>query len=280
LELYQQLQNLKSAAFEQLGVSQLSASAQKPAGLNSGKALREYNDIESDRFMTIGQAYERFFLELARLTVDCAKDIYTREGKYEVKVPGKKFIETIDWKDIDLEEDEYFLKIFPVSSLPNDPAGRLQTVQEYVQAGFITPRTARRLLDFPDLEAVEDLESAKEDYLHKILEKMVDADLEDENADISEIYTGPEMAYDDIQLARELALEYYQQGKLNNMPEANLELLRNFLSALNAPLLGQPQAGPGAPMPGTGPGLPGAAPQAAPMPQPQSDLIPNVPGVA
>jgi hypothetical protein len=280
IELYQQLQNLKTAAFEQLGVSQLSASAQKPAGLNSGKALREYNDIESDRFMTIGQAYERFFLELARLTVDCAKDIYTREGKYEVKVPGKKFIETIDWKDIDLEEDEYFLKIFPVSSLPNDPAGRLQTVQEYVQAGFITPRTARRLLDFPDLEAVEDLESAKEDYLHKILEKMVDADLEDENADVAEIYTAPEIPYDDVQLARELALEYYQQGKLNNMPEANLQLLRDFMSQLNAPLLGQPQAGPGAPMPGTGPGLPGAAPQAAPMAQPQSDLIPNVPGVA
>lgn len=281
VEMYQQLQNLKNAGFEQLGVSQLSASAKKPDGLNSGKALREYNDIESDRFMTIGQSYERFFLELARLTVDCAKDIYEREGNYEVKVPGKKFIETIDWKEIDLEEDEYYLKIFPVSSLPNDPSGRLQTVQEYVQAGFITPRTARRLLDFPDLEAVEDLESAKEDYLHKILEKMVDADLEDEKADINEIYTAPEIAYDDLQLAHELALEYYQQGKLNGMPEANLQLLRDFMSQLQAPLPGAPQ--PGAPTPPQGmppQGGPGMQPQAAPMATPQSDLIPNVPGAA
>jgi hypothetical protein len=283
IEMYQQLQNLKNAAYEQLGVSQLSAAAKKPDGLNSGKALREFNDIESDRFMTIGQAYERFFLELARLTVDCAKDIYAREGKYEVKVPGKKFIETIDWKEIDLEEDEYYLKIFPVSSLPNDPAGRLQTVQEYVQAGFISPRTARRLLDFPDLEAVEDLESAKEDYLHKILEKMVDADLEDENTKIEDVYTAPEIAYDDIPLARELALEYYQQGKLNNMPEANLQLLRDFISQLNAQPPGMPPMGPQGPMPGApmrpaGGGMP--APQAAPMPQPQSDLIPNVPGAA
>jgi hypothetical protein len=286
IEMYQQLTNLKGAAFEQLGVSQLSASAKKPDGLNSGKALREYNDIESDRFMTIGQAYERFFLELARLTVDCAKDIYEREGKYKVKVPGKKFIETIDWKEIDMEEDQYFLKIFPVSSLPNDPSGRLQTIQEYVQAGFITPRTARRLLDFPDLEAIEDLESAKEDYLHKILEKMVDADLEDEKTDIGDAYTAPELAYDDAKLALELALEYYQQGKLNNMPEANLQLLRDFMSQLNAqppgtPPPGMPPAGPmgpGAPMPPMGGGMP--APQAAPMAPPQSDLIPNVPGAA
>jgi hypothetical protein len=47
----------------------LSAAAQKPAGLDSGKALREYNDIESDRFMTIGQAYERYYLQLAKLDI-------------------------------------------------------------------------------------------------------------------------------------------------------------------------------------------------------------------
>lgn len=283
MEMYSQLQNLKNAAFEQLGVSQLSAASKKPDGLNSGKALREFNDIESDRFMTIGQAYEDFFLQLARLTVDCAKDIYSREGSYSVKVPGKKFIETIDWKEIDLADDEYYLKIFPVSSLPNDPAGRLQTVQEYVQAGFIGPRTARRLLDFPDLEAVEGLESAKEDYLHMILEKIVDADLEDESTAIEDIYTPPEVDYDDVPLALELALEYYQQGKLNGLPEANLRLLRDFISQLKAPLPGQPGPGtpaPQGPMPAPqgGPGLP--VPQAQPMPTPQSDLIPNVAGAA
>jgi hypothetical protein len=261
-ELFTQLTNLKNMAFEQAGVSQLSATSQKPAGLNSGKALREYNDIESDRFMTIGQAYERFYLELARLTVATAKDIYEREGEYLVKVPGAKFIKTIDWEEIDLEEDQYVMKIFPVSSLPQDPAGRLQTIQEYMQAGLLSPRAGKRLLDFPDLEQVESLDNAEEDYLNEILEKMVD---EGE-------YVPPE-PLDNLQLAREIALEYYAQGKLNNLENEKLDQLRTFISQID--ILVQKS------LPPTPPPIPGGAgPMANPLPTPTSELIPNVAGAA
>lgn len=262
-EVYSHIQTIKTMAYEQAGISQLSAAAQKPAGLNSGKALREYNDIETDRFMTVGQEYERFFMDLAKLSVGVAKEIYEREGEYKVKVPGKKFVKTIDWKDVDMEEDEYVMKIFPVSSLPNDPAGRLQTIQEYIQAGFITPRAGRRLLDFPDLEQIEDLQNSEEDYLHEILEKIVD----------DAVYTPPE-PFDDLNLAAELALEYYAQGKCSNLEEEKLQLLRNFIAAVN--LLKQ-KAMPPAP-PAAGPGM--GAPQASPQPMPQSPMIPNVPGAA
>lgn len=261
VEYYQHLQTLKQSAFEQVGVSMLSAASVKPEGLNSGKALREYNDIESDRFMTIGQEYENLSLQTAKLCIATAKELFEDDKKFSVQVPGKKFIETIDWKDIDLEDDEYVMKIFPVSSLPQDPSGRLQTIQEYVQAGFITPRAARRLLDFPDLEQVEDLQNSEEDYLNMILEKIVDEG----------IYTAPE-PQDDPQLARELALEYYSQGKLNNLEEDKLDLLRTFIKQLDVfnaqaqqALAAQAQA---------------MQPQAQAMPQPQSNMIPNVPGVS
>jgi hypothetical protein len=257
MEIYQHLQTLKASAFEQAGISQLSAASVKPAGLNSGKALREYNDIESDRFQTVGQAYEKFFLDLAKLSIEEARDIYQKEKKFSVTVPGKKFIESIDWKDVNLEDDEYFMKAFPVSSLPNDPAGRLQTVQEYVQAGFISPRVGRRLLDFPDIEQIENLQNAEEDFLHEIFEKMVDEG----------IYTKPE-PFDDLALAREMALEYYAQGKLGGLEEDRLELLRTFLRDL-----GDLQA---KATPPPTPGAPGA-PQAQPSPTPTSNLIPNVP---
>lgn len=263
-EMYGHLQTLKGSAYEQAGISQLSAVAQKPAGLNSGKALREYNDIETDRFMTTGQAYENYFLDLARITVDCAKDIFEHDKKLEVKVPGAKFIETIDWKDVDLEDDEYVMKMFPVSSLPNEPSGRLQTIQEYIQAGFINARTGRKLLDFPDLEQIEELATSAEDYLHGILEKIID-DGE---------FTPPD-PYDDLGMARELALQYYAQGKTNNLDEEKLEMLRDFMSQID--VLEQktaealvPQQGP------AGMGAPQAVPEAAPV----SDMLPNAPGVA
>jgi hypothetical protein len=263
-EVYAHLQTLKNGAFEQFGISQLSAASKKPDGLDSGKALREFNDIESDRFMTIGQAYEDLFMQLAKLSIEEAREIAEEDGDYEVVVPGKKFTSTINWKDIDLEEDQYVMKCYPVSSLPNDPAGRLQTIQEYAQAGYLSPRTARRLLDFPDLEQEESLANAQEDYLTEILERIVD---EGE-------YTAPE-PYDGLELALEMGLEFYAQGKCNNLEEERLDLLRQFIDQVN--LLKNPPVPPPAPPMGVGggPGV-GAAP-ANPEAAPVSDLVPNVP---
>lgn len=264
-EIYPWLQTLKASAYEQLGVSQLSASSKKPDGLDSGKAIRAYNDIESDRFMVVGQNYERFFLDLARITVDMARDIYERDGSYEVGVPGKRFVETIDWKEIDLEDDAYEMQIFPVSSLPNEPAGRLQTIKEYMQAGLVTPRRGRKLLDFPDLEAEEDLANAPEEYLNEILDKIVyDGE-----------YTPPE-PYDDLALAHELALEYYARGKMSGVPNRRLELVRRFIDQVG--LLQQKAMPPAAPM-AVNPG-PAGPPQAVPEAPPQSDLLSNIPGAA
>lgn len=263
-EYFTRLQTLKDEAFQQIGVSMLSAASQKPAGLDSGKALREFNNIESDRFMVVGQAYEQFFMDLTKLTVEEARATYEEHGDLSAKVPGKKFIETIQWKDVDMDDDEFVMKIFPVSSLPNEPAGRLQTIQEYVQAGFLNPRSARRLLDFPDLEQVEDLGNAQEDWIHETLEKIVD------DGD----YTAPDPAMD-LQLAKELVLQYYAQGQTGGLEEEKLEQLRNFNTQLD--MLTQ-KAMP--PPPPQMPGGPGGAPQAAPMPTPTSDLIQNTAGAA
>lgn len=262
-EMYQHLQTLKQSAYEQAGISQMSASAQKPAGLNSGKALREFNDIESDRFMTIGQAYEQFFLDLGRLTVDCAKDIYEKDKKLSVKVPGSKFIDTIDWKDVDLDDDEYVMKMYPVSSFAKEPAARFQEIQEYAQAGYFSQRTAKKLMDFPDLEMVDELSNAEEDYLNQILDKIVDGDGSDET------FTPPE-PYDDLGLARELALQYYAQGKTNGLEEEKLDLLRQFMDQVD--VLEQKTAQALAPPPGA------QVPQAVPQASPVSDMLPNAPG--
>lgn len=256
-EIYQHLMNLKQSAYEQAGISQLSASSQKPMGLDSGKALREFNNIESDRFMVIGRQYEEFFMSAAKLAISVAKGLYEIDSDFEVKVPGKKFIETIKWEEVDLADDEYLMKIFPVSSLPNDPEGRLQTIQEYVQAGFIDPRTARKLLDFPDLEQVESLANAVEERINEILDAIV------EGGD----YTPPD-PFMDLSLARQLTLQYYNKYITEDLEEEKLELFRTFLAQIDA-LTQQAQAPQS--------GMPGAQPQANPEAPPTSDLIPNVP---
>lgn len=246
-EVFNHLNMLVNKAYEQAGISQLSASSAKPAGLDSGKALREYNDIESDRFTTIGRQYENFFLDIAKLSIETIKQI-DDAGKYEVSVPGRNAISKLRWKDVNLQDEEYVMQCFPVSSLPNDPAGRLQTVQEYAQAGFLSPRQARRLLDFPDLEQVENLANSAENYLMSILDKIVDKG----------IYTPPD-AFDDLQMARELAVEYYLQGKSSNLEPRKLEMIRNFIAqiqTIEAEIAGPPAPGGEAAAGGMPPGLP------------------------
>lgn len=266
-EYFQHFNTLKNAAFEVAGVSMLSAVSQKPAGLNSKVALREFEDIESDRFRTVGQEYDGLFLDAVKLSIACTKDIAAENGnRYSVSVPSKRFLQTIDWKNINLEEDEYVMQCFPVSSLPNDPAGRLETVQEYAQAGFMQPEQARELLNFPDLEAVDSLQRAAEEYLTQILDKMVSDDEPLETA-----YTAPE-PFDNLSRARALALQYYQRGKSQNLDEERLDLLRQFIAQIDEFMN---MATPPAPGPA---GPPSAQPQAQPMAQPTSDLVQNVPG--
>lgn len=256
----EKVNDLISKAYQQEGVSQLSASSMKPMGLDSGKALRAYNDIEEDRQLFIQQEMETFYLECARQMIEVAKDIYADRGTFQVTFPSTKFMETVDWKDIKLKESEYVLKAFPTSSLADDMTGRLQDVQELAQAGMISPRTARKLLRMPDLEMADNLANAAEDLLCSLIEKMID----------DEDYQPPEEFYD-LTLAKQLILQYYNFAKLQNAPEKVLSLLRQFsaqvddiLGVANAPQA-QPQGGP---------------PPANPTAPPTSNLIPNVNGQA
>jgi len=258
-EIYQHLSNMKMSGYELVGVNQLSSAGLKPLGVDSGKALRAVDDIQVQRFQTVAQAYEQFFVDLAKITIAVAKKAYEENGKLTVKVPGKRFIETIDWREVDMEDDEFQLQIYPVSKLPNDPEGRLATIQEMMQAGLIDPQAGRRLLDYPDLEAEENLANATLDYLHRILDEIV------EDGKLT-----PAEPFDDLVPARKLALEYYAAGKLNNLGEEKLSLLRQFMTQIDV-LQAQAQAAQMAAQ------APPVQPMASPMPTPQNNLIPNTP---
>lgn len=258
-EIYAHLKDMKASGYELVGISQLSSAGLKPLGIDSGKALRAVDDIQVQRFQNVAQSYEQFFVELAKITVSVAKKAYEHDGKLLVKAPGKRFIETIDWKEVDMEEDQFQLQIYPISKLPNDPEGRLASVQEMMQAGLIDTQAGKRLLDYPDIDAEENLANAALDYLHKILDQIIEEGK----------YTAPE-PFDDLMEARKLALEYYAQGKMNNLPEDRLELLRRFMGQIDT-LQQQAQMAMQAAQ------APATPPQANPTPTPTNNLIPNVP---
>ena len=217
-ELFSHVDRLYSRAYEIAGVSQLSAQSIKPAGLDSGKALRTFNDLETERFMSVAKRYEKAFLDAAEIMIDLAKDIYEKNEDFGVKTSDNKFVETIKWKDVNMDADKYMMQIFPTSALSTTPAARLADVQDMLTAGFIGKEQAISLLDFPDLESEMDLLTSDNKNLEKLIETMVHDGK----------YFPPE-PYQNLENAIRKTQQAYLMYRMRNAPEDRLELLRQYM---------------------------------------------------
>lgn len=257
---FENINRIIERMYRQSGASELSAAGKKPAGLDSGKALREQQDIESERHRTTSRLNDNFYLAVAALDATFAKGL----SGYSVKVPGRNSFSRIDFKkDIgDIKEDDFIRQCFPVSRLPRDPAGRLQTIQEYIMAGFMTPRQGRRALDFPDLDSIESLGNAQEDMLTKVFDEI----LEDGK------YRPPEPT-DDLTLGMEMCLENIQRYRqFDDAEPAKLNLMRTWLSQCQS-MMKKSMAPALTALPGGA--APGGTPQGQPKAAPTSDLLPQ-----
>jgi hypothetical protein len=257
-QLFQHLNFLYQRAYEIIGISQLAAQSKKPAGLDSGKALREFNDIESERFILSGQMWENAHLEAARMMIDIAKDISADGGDYSVMAKDKNSIEVIKWSDVNLDDDKYAMHLYPTSFLSQTPAGKMQDVMDLVQAGFIDQANALKLLDFPDLESFEKFKNGP---TNSIL-MQIDAIIDDGE------YHSPE-PFQPLQQGIELMQSAYLYAKTQKVSEERLEMMRRWLE--EAHMMLQPPA-PALP-------APGPAPLAVPEAPPVSGLLPSAPGV-
>ncbi len=258
-ELYEHLQRMITYGYQQCGVSALDASAQKPQGLNSGEAIRTYDDISTDRFASLSRKYDNIFIDLAYLVIDEAKDICERDGEYTTIYPNKNGTKQIDLPKLDME-NPFIIQCFNTSSLPRDPAGRMQKITEMITAGMISIKEGRRLLDYPDLEQMERLANAGEERIFQYLDDII------EEGD----YTPPD-PFMDLELATELTVQYYNLYVSAKLEEEKQEMLRDFFNQVQALKTAAMPPQMGAMAPGGAPNTP----QGTPPPLPQSPLIPN-----
>lgn len=255
-ELYAERDRLIEYGFRQEGISNMQATGSKPQGLDSGEAIRSFDDINSDRFAEVSRKYERIFIDLAYHIVDVAMDIVEDTGKYQTIYPNKDGTKEINLPQMSFLKNPFIIKCFTESSLPRTPAGRIATVTEQVQAGMLSIKEGRRLLKFPDLEANEKLDNASEERIFQVLDKIV------ENGE----YTTPD-PFMDLESAKTLTVQYINLYLAANIEEEKADLLRTFFSQVQALI----QTG----LSSLAPPAPVATPTANPMPTPVSPLIPN-----
>lgn len=230
-EYFRHLEFLVQSSYEEAGISQLSASSRKPAGIDSGKALREYNEVETERFALVSQSYEASFLNTAKQYIDLIKEMSADGIDYAVKAESKKYIEEIKWSDIDVKDNDYIMQMFPVSMLPHAPAGRLALVQELVSNNFIPREFGLKLLDFPDIESYTSLATASLDDIMMVLGKIMTEGK----------YSSPE-PYQDLATGIKVFQSAYLRARCEDVEESKLEMLRRWISNAEALLSSASQA--------------------------------------
>lgn len=269
------LQLVRGLAFESPGVSQQSATSRKEAGISSGVAIRTMIDLATKRFAIKARyGYEYPFVALAKHIVWACAEYHEATGNdIEVALPTRRSggAQTVKWSEVKLALESLVVQIAPSSALPDDPAGRLQTVAEAFQQGLMSPATYKRLAAWPDLAAEVDRENAEYEYVESLIDRYLDADADTWEA---RDYDPP----DGFLLGKEGAMVQFAQAyfiaKREKADEFNLELMRRYMLQLGESI-DRANAPPDAEA-----GL-GAAPMAAgPPPSPPVGAVPAIQGVA
>jgi hypothetical protein len=274
-EYFHHLDRLIQRAYELVGISQLSAQSKKPSGLDSGEALRVYNDIGTRRFLHVGQRWEQFHMDITELILDEARDIEEEgEDALTVLAQGDRDVEEIDFSDVSIEKNKYQMRVHPVSIIPDTPPGKVEMMQKLSQiAPGMGPRLVRSLPGIPDLEREIALETAPQELAELLVNNIL------EHGD----YDLPDPLMNNLALTRDVAQRSLARAFIDGVPEERQELLRRFILSIDgmqklspAPMQPQPgAAGPGeppAPPVASGPPNMMAMPPGAPMPMQQAPM--------
>ena len=163
----QLLEMFEQKAYNLVGISQLSAQAKKPSGLNSGVALQTMEDVESERHNVLQTNYIRLIRNLAERIIDIYPD-------GEELLPKRRGRSSISWKDIKKEREMFNIQYSASNSLSKDPKVKMEQIEKLISMKIIDPTVASTLLEMPDLEGAYSIVTAMYDFNEKIIERVIE----------------------------------------------------------------------------------------------------------
>lgn len=145
-QFIQLLDKLKADAYELIGISELSAMAKKPHGLNSGVALETLENAEAGRQEVIISNIVHLYVEIAKRCID------TIDPNADI-LPNAINRNRLQWKDIIEARNKLNIQFSAADSLSKDPSTKLSQLVQLAQAGVIPQSAIGRLMELPDLQA-------------------------------------------------------------------------------------------------------------------------------
>ena len=235
-EFFSYYQNLRGQfASDITGSSGASRGEGLPPGIDSGKAMRTYHEINDERLIPAGREDERDSVDTAWQLFDLMEEVFEEQGekgeKYSVKVDkrqdGRSSLEEIDYAKVRMDRDSFTLRTFPTSFLASTPEDRWQQVSEMAEKGLFSQDEMLTLLDFPDIQRVLNLRGSPRRAVEAIIEEFL-------NPDTPTPKVAPEPAMNlDIVVALG-TLAYLEAKWIDKAEEAQTAPLLNFVLVAKA----------------------------------------------
>lgn len=216
----QQIEVIWEKMFQIAGLSQTIGTGRKQPGIESAAALREFEDIQSERLILVSQDYEAAHVDVATRLIEMARDVAKDNGgKFPVNVPlGKGRFQQIDWSEVDMARDAFMLQPHPTAFLPQTRAGRLQFVQDMMNMGLLGRDEALALLDYPDLEHAISMITAALENIDFVIDQALDED----------VYLAPSQ-FDNLDIAGRRVAQAIQKAAIDGYPDKHIDNLRRYL---------------------------------------------------
>jgi len=250
-DLVNRIAEIPQWARDQLGMSEMSMTAKKPAGVNHEPGMAYLADTETVRHTTKMLAWEEFHLDCAQQVIRCLRTLAENDNAFEIVFEADSQLKRTKWKDIDIDADKFKIKSWPTNFLKQAPAQRADQIMDFVDRGLFSPEMALEALDAPDIEALTGDRKAISQNIEKHLDRIVAGE-----------YTERDMPtpYMDLAMARVLGVQRYNKLEADEEGEDKVDRVIKFLQDVDT--LIAKQAPPVAPA-----GAPGAAPPPQSPPQ-------------
>lgn len=277
-ELVQEEEAIVNQMWQLAGVSPLQAGTDMPSRMDSRPGLREYAALADEKHALPSKAWDRGILESNRQIIAVAREIVASHGKYETMGSSQDFVTTIDFKDCDLDDNRFHIKLQNTNLLPTTPAGKRLAIKDLADTGAFEDDKQLlwlMLAGNPDVDSVIGDKTADQKLVKKQIYEIMH----------KRTYFGPDKTQD-AAYAQKYAIAAIQRllmqtdGKekdkkvdqIYNLLDRYCQECDNILQAQQMAMMAQQQAqgamnaGPSGPVPSGGP--PGLPPAAGPIDQP------------
>ena len=182
-EAISHIQWLVQELYQTIGMSESGASSQRPAGVNSGRAILFFHDFQTKRFVDVVRRYGEAVTDVVERLLDRAEEVDATVGpdpEFDDDTSENGSIEErLSWSDVRMDRESFNLRIETISAVPRTYAGRIQRIEQLIAQGQMPEGYWTEYLSDPQVWRAESRAAAQAEYLEWLISQLTDVDADE-----------------------------------------------------------------------------------------------------